>query len=1534
MKRALLTAITGAALLLILNRGGVPVEAQAADPLKFFKNYFVTGDYVVGGVGLRNTGVNGLATGTINVAGVPTGSDIQAAYLYWQVVSTNTLGSDSGNAGVTFRGNPLETPELDSSGQETGVDLPMGKVLGASGSAPCWSAGGGTGSGGGSKRTYTYRADVLRFFGVDAEGKILVNGSHTVQVPDTGGNGNATPIALGASVVVVYRSPDANAALSAVVIYDGSHTIDNSSSTLSQTLKGFYQPATTNPNARITYIGGSGQANKNENLFFDGNLLLPANPFGGTAGNGWDNLTYAVNPGADGAVTTTIDTSVGSGDCLTFGAMVFKTAVQDVDNDGLLDVWETSTSAAPIIDPNGKALPALGDMGASVNTPDIFVEIGYMTTGVDTTYGSTTKPAHSHLPSHEALKLVGDSFFKEGIKVHFDVGNGYAPGDESNPAKNAEAYLIRGSGLARGGEAIDEMTSTLCAETGAPWDCQFKAYPGTVGWKTGFRYLKDEVLSGEPPPAPGEDDVCDAPGATCDRRFDRNRKDIFHYALFAHALGLPKSESPCKNATTGALTGTDTNACAADEIVNPDFRTPRTTTGVGDFPGGDVLVTLGAFADTSGLPIGTPFMQASTLMHELGHNFERRHSGEQSTRLSPNPNCKPTYLSVMNYLYQLRGLLDNAGRPHLDFSGAVGVELNEGGLVDGDVMGSPYRIGWYAPLLGSYLEGKGTPAKSHCDGSALLRDTFGALTEPAMVRIDARNAGSGIDWAANGITAVSSAIDINFNGRTTLNADGTGGSELLKGSNDWATIRLNQVGSRRSAGGLYIDELGNLRLGAMSLDAGRGDYGRGDYGRGDYGRGDYGRGDYGRGDLGRGDYGRGDYGRGDYGRGDYGRGDYGRGDYGGGDLFTGDPNNIGGELDFELAGDLAKTPPNEFTACVIGVNCAPDETSPLHDVKVTFKAPNVGGVFEFIVYRVVGAEVTPAWIEVGRATSALGQTDYTVVDSAELLDGQQYTYFAVAVYADAIQSDASNVVTITAVNAALTAGADAYDAVEDTTLNVPANGVLGNDLDPDSPAGTLTAALVAGPSNGSVTLNADGSFDYTPAANFNGVDTFTYTATDGSVSTAAATVTITVAPVNDAPSATGEGYAASEDTALTVAAANGVLANDSDVDGDVLNAVLVSGPANGLLTLSADGSFVYTPAANYNGPDAFTYYANDGNANSGTVTVTITVGAANDAPTATADGFAAAEDTPLVVAANGVLGNDSDVDGDALTAVLVSGPSNGTLALNANGSFVYTSAANYNGPDAFTYYANDGSANSATVTVTIAVASVNDLPLAGNDAYTTIQGSALTLVAPGVLGNDSDIDGTLTAVLASGPANGTLTLGANGSFTYTPGAGFYGVDSFSYNAWDGTSGTTATVTITVQRLLYVFTGFLSPMVTAGTEGAPSNAGVFSFGKAIPLKWSLTLGGAVVSDLASLKTLVAVPGTYSSTNGGSCTTNGGTALQLLDPTGRPTGNSTYRFGSAQFIFNWDTSAASRTSCYVIKLTLNDGTAAKATFIRFR
>src|SRR5204863_151259 len=147
------------------------------------------------------------------------------------------------------------------------------------------------------------------------------------------------------------------------------------------------------------------------------------------------------------------------------------------------------------------------------------------------------------------------------------------------------------------------------------------------------------------------------------------------------------------------------------------------------------------------------------------------------------------------------------------------------------------------------------------------------------------------------------------------------------------------------------------------------------------------------------------------------------------------------------------------------------------------------------------------------------------------------------------------------------------------------------------------------------------------------------------------------------------------------------------------------------------------------------------------------------APVAGNDAFSVNEDNTLTVAATGVLANDTDIDGNPLTTVLATGPSNGTLTLNADGSFSYTPSANFNGSDSFTYRANDGAANSNLATVTITVNPVNDAPVAGNDTFSINEDTTLAVPAAGVLANDSDVDGnTLTAVLVSGPANGILTL--------------------------------------------------------------------------------------------------------------------------------------------------------------------------------
>lgn len=189
---------------------------------------------------------------------------------------------------------------------------------------------------------------------------------------------------------------------------------------------------------------------------------------------------------------------------------------------------------------------------------------------------------------------------------------------------------------------------------------------------------------------------------------------------------------------------------------------------------------------------------------------------------------------------------------------------------------------------------------------------------------------------------------------------------------------------------------------------------------------------------------------------------------------------------------------------------------------------------------------------------------------------------------------------------------------------------------------------------------------------------------------------------NTAPIAAGDSYETNQGVALVVPA-NGVLGNDSDAQSDPLTAVVDSLPAHGSLTLNPDGGFNYTPASGYSGADSFTYHANDGALDSNIVTVNLTVKTVNTAPVAVAESYSTNMDTPLVIAAAGVLTNDSDPQSDALTAVLDAGPSHGSLVLNPNGGFTYTPASGFSGADSFTYHANDGSLDSNVVIVSITV---------------------------------------------------------------------------------------------------------------------------------------------------------------------------------------------------------------------------------------
>ncbi len=280
-------------------------------------------------------------------------------------------------------------------------------------------------------------------------------------------------------------------------------------------------------------------------------------------------------------------------------------------------------------------------------------------------------------------------------------------------------------------------------------------------------------------------------------------------------------------------------------------------------------------------------------------------------------------------------------------------------------------------------------------------------------------------------------------------------------------------------------------------------------------------------------------------------------------------------------------------------------------------------------------------------------------------------------------------------------------------------------------------------------------------------------------------------PTASAPVAVNDTASTVEDAPVTT---GNVLANDTDADGDPLSVSGFSQPSQGVVTHNGDGTFTYTPPANFNGVTTFTYTVRDPGDLTDDATVTITVTAVNDLPTAANDQASTPEGTPVTIA---VLSNDSDVDGGALSLSAVTQASNGTVTQNADHTVTYTPNANFNGTDTFSYTLSDGQGGTATATVTVTVTAVNSRPVAQNDTATTKKDTPVTIA---VLSNDSDVDGdTLSLSAVTQASNGTVTQNADHTVTYTPNANFNGTDTFSYTLSDGQGGTaTATVTVTVE----------------------------------------------------------------------------------------------------------------------------------------
>lgn len=365
-----------------------------------------------------------------------------------------------------------------------------------------------------------------------------------------------------------------------------------------------------------------------------------------------------------------------------------------------------------------------------------------------------------------------------------------------------------------------------------------------------------------------------------------------------------------------------------------------------------------------------------------------------------------------------------------------------------------------------------------------------------------------------------------------------------------------------------------------------------------------------------------------------------------------------------------------------------------------------------------------------------------------------------------------------------------------TNVDVPVSGnALTNDSDPDGDNITINTTPVSGPSNGTVVIQPNGDFTYTPGSSFVGVDVFTYSICDDGVPSLCdeAEVTIIVLPDYNGPD--NDPPFAGDDFALTpqeVAVSDNLLPNDYDINGDpiTLNTTPISGPSNGTVIIQSNGDYTYTPGTGFIGTDQFVYeICDDGTPNlCAQATAYITVYPDNNPPVAVNDFNNTLVDTPV---SGSVITNDSDPDNDDLivnpTPVIT--PSNGSVLIQSNGDYVYTPTGGFVGEDTFTYVVCDDGiptlCDTAEVVITVVeVTDDNDPPVANPDAYVTYEDVS---VLGNITSNDDDPDGDniiLNTNPLTGPSNGSVTVAANGNIVYTPNTGFVGTDEFTYRICD------------------------------------------------------------------------------------------------------------------------------------------------------
>ena len=759
----------GTGINLLISTGQAP--APAATPLTFENNYFVTGDFATAGTSLRGMGssVTGIASGTITipdsttggVQGVPDGADIVDGFLYWETLE-NTA-TPSGNAG-TFLGYAI-------SGQQVGVDAPYtdGALSGT---------------------LRIYRADVNNFFQsptapINFNGERLGSGPFSITLPDAGASG--FPRNEGASLVVIYRvlvpptvtsGPHPSYPLKSVVIYDGASI--PTSGTM-QNVSGFYDA--TGANAEVAVLYNSG----------------------GT----WNSTPSSV---ALGAHANSYSVNLNSNNA--YAAVIFSTPVNNSDNDGILDAWKNGPAAPDFFagEPgyyDAKTQSWVALPGAMHGEKDLFVQLDYMCGNVS---GDSCASGENLLPVPDAegndpLAMVTQAFKQSGITLHLELGN-----------------------------AVQE---TECTDTAGQPLCSFPGQPGVIGWKNSLEFSKvwprnytscaaggdctarfpygqkdsyHYVLFGHSlaipawssrfgslvsiatnSPSTGETTITTtsrgAPGGInyCPTRFTLSG------ILSQPSINGVYNTVSCPDGQTIILTTPNvaTWSFSNNNPLEPDIGltsgTVTSISGYSDLGGQDSAVSLGIWEDlsTAAQNMGTRAnVIAGTLFHEIGHTIGLSHGGiyYQGATGSYIPtfdiNCKPNYLSSMNYLFQLVGVGPNGAVAYSNQTLETLTETGLGGvtnLVDINSVPATYSTSsWYQTTQ----IGSESPSATHCDGTPLNTGESEEYFVPGYSIAPVNPA-----WMAN--------QNITYDGQQP----GSTGLPGLVGYNDVANVDLRQVGA-------------------------------------------------------------------------------------------------------------------------------------------------------------------------------------------------------------------------------------------------------------------------------------------------------------------------------------------------------------------------------------------------------------------------------------------------------------------------------------------------------------------------------------------------------------------------------------------------------------------------------------------------------------------------------------------------------------------------------------------------------------------